>query len=116
MKIFICDDDPGILEVLKIILEESGHQVFAFENGKGIQRKIKQHSPQLIFLDLWMPGIEGREITKILKRDPHTKHIPIIIVSALNDVEQISKSVGADGFLAKPFEVNDLLKLINKHL
>lgn len=116
LKILVCDDDPGIIEVIKIILEENNFEVQTTSNGKGIQKLIHKFSPDLIFLDLWMPGIDGREITKILKRDPQTKHIPIIIISALNDTENISEDIGADGFISKPFTIENLLDVIKNNL
>ena len=115
-RIFVCDDDPGILEVVKIILEENNYDVITASTGKGIQKKLIKSKPNLLLLDLWMPGIEGTEITKILKRDAATKNIPVIIISALNDTKKITKDIGADGFLPKPFAISDLLTIIDKNL
>lgn len=115
-KILVCDDDPGILEVIKIILEENNIEVVTASNGKGIQKLIASVKPDMLFLDLWMPGIEGEEITKILKRDPKTKKIPIIIISALNDTKEIAKKVGANGFISKPFTIEGLLEVVEKNL
>lgn len=115
-KILVCDDDPGILEVIKIILEENNIEVITTATGKGIQKLIAGNKPDMLFLDLWMPGIEGEEITKILKRDPETKKIPIIIISALNDTKDIAKKVGADGFISKPFTIDGLLEVVEKNL
>src|SRR5579884_1070730 len=84
-KVLICDDDQGILEVTKIILESNGYDVDTLDNGKAIVKHVKNSKPHLILLDLWMPGIEGKEITKLLKSDQQTKQIPLIIVSAVND-------------------------------
>ena len=115
-KILVCDDDAGILEVIKIILEENDFEVLTVSTGKGIQKLINNYKPDLLFLDLWMPGIEGGEITKILKRETATKNIPIIIVSALNDIKDIAKKAGADGSLSKPFTIADLLEVVEKNL
>ncbi len=112
--VMVCDDDPGILEVIKIILEENNYKVIALSSGKGIQKRIEEQSPDIIFLDLWMPGIEGKEITRVLKKDPQTKDIPIVIISALAETKNIASVVGADGFLAKPFEINELLNTIKR--
>lgn len=114
--ILVCDDDPGILEVIKIILEENNIEVVTASGGKGIQKLIASVKPDMLFLDLWMPGIEGEEITKILKRDPKTKKIPIIIISALNDTKDIAKKVGANDFISKPFTIEGLLEVVQKNL
>jgi DNA-binding response OmpR family regulator len=115
-KILVCDDDQGILDIVSIILESNDYQVKTLNNGKSIEKKISDYKPDLILLDLWMPGADGKEVTKILKRQELTKNIPIIIVSALNETEKISKEIGADGFLAKPFDMNDLLLTVEKML
>lgn len=114
-KILVCDDDPGILEVTKIILENNGYEVVALETGKAIQKRVKKEKPDMILLDLWMPGIEGKEITYLLKRDPNTKNIPLIIVSAVNELDKIVSATSADGFLPKPFDMGDLLGIVEKY-
>lgn len=115
-RILVCDDDAGILEVTKIILEENGYIVKTLSSGKGIQKQIKDFKPDMLFLDIWMPGIDGKEITTILKRDPESQNIPIVIVSALNDTKEIAKETGADGFLSKPFTIADLLSIVEKNI
>lgn len=114
-RILICEDDQGILELLKEILEEKGFQVKALTGGKGIQKKILEFLPDLILLDLWMPGMNGKEIIKILKKDDNTKNIPIIIVSALNEAEAVAKNYGVEAYITKPFDIDDLLKTVRKY-
>lgn len=115
-KVLVCDDDPGILEVTKIILETSGYRVETVNTGRAIIKNVKLFRPDLILLDLWMPGIEGKEVTKLLKRDPETKVIPLIIVSAINELEKEMTDILADEFISKPFDMNELLDLVKKHL
>lgn len=112
--ILVCDDDQSILEVIQIILEENGYIVKTKTNGKGIQKSISQIKPDLILLDLWMPGIDGKEITKIVKKDGLHSSIPIIIISALNNTQKISQEIGADGFIPKPFDISSLLSTVKK--
>ena len=113
--IFVVDDDPGILEVITIILSERGYEVVAFSDGTKVFEAVKKQKPDLIFLDIWISGSDGRDITKKLKSDPTTKKIPIIIISALNETEKIAKEVGADAFLEKPFDIEKLSLLVAKH-
>jgi DNA-binding response OmpR family regulator len=115
-KILVCDDDESIGEVLKIMLESDGFEVMGLQNGKGIQKKVEQFDPNLILLDIWMPGIDGKEITKLLKENPATRNIPIILISALNDTSKIAMECGADGFLTKPFDMHHLLSTVRSHL
>lgn len=114
-KILVCDDDQGILEIIKIILETHNYQVKVLNNGKSIQKQVASFQPDLILLDIWMPGIDGREVTKVLKRSDTAKGIPIIIISALNETKKMAASIGAQGFLSKPFEMNDLLSTVGKY-
>lgn len=114
-RVLVCDDDLGVTEVIQIILEENGYDVKIMQNGKGIEKKVLDYKPDIILLDIWMPGIGGKEITKLIKQSPTINHIPIIIASALNDASKISEEIGAQGYLPKPFELNHLLELIKKH-
>lgn len=117
-KILVCDDDQAITEMMTIMLETNGYEVKILPSGKAIQRLVKEYLPDLILLDIWMPGIGGEEATKLLKRDLDIKSIPIIIISALqkDEVKAMAKKIGADSFLSKPFDMDDLLKIVAKHL
>lgn len=115
-KILVCDDDQGILDVLTIILEKDSFEVSVINQGKGIQKRIREFKPDLILLDIMMPGIDGKEVTKILKRNQETSKIPIIILSALNNPDQMAQDIGADDFLAKPFDISDLTDKIKRYL
>lgn len=114
-KILVCDDDEGIVEVMRIILEDNGYQVKTLSNGKAIHKKTLEYCPDIIFLDIWMPGIDGREVTKLLKNDQQTAELPIVVISALNDTKKIAHEVGADDFLEKPFDMTDLLDMVEKY-
>ncbi len=115
-KILVCDDDQGILELIKSILEDNGYQVKTVATGKGIQKRISEFEPKIILLDIWMPGIDGRDVTRLLKSKPETKAIPIIILSALSDTKQIAEEIGADSYLTKPFDINNLLKTVANYM
>jgi DNA-binding response OmpR family regulator len=113
-KILIADDDRAILDALKLMLEEVGYEVNTSSDGKTIQT-VKKYYPDLLLLDIWMSGVDGRDICKELKAYELTKHIPIIMISANRDTETIAKESGADDFLTKPFGMNDLLSKVEKH-
>ncbi|ELR71126.1 response regulator receiver modulated metal dependent phosphohydrolase [Fulvivirga imtechensis AK7] len=105
----VADDDPGILDVMKIMLEDvGGYEVETTTDGESVL-EIQHDYPDLILLDLWMSGINGSEVCKTLKNNEETKAIPVIIFSANRDVGIISKSVAADDYIAKPFQMSDLL-------
>lgn len=115
-KIAVIDDDKAILEVIRIILEEQNYLVTLIDDPNNVLKKIQDLSPALILMDLWMSGYDGMDITKQLKKDDSTKHIPIIIISANNDAEKIAKESGANGFLPKPFDIDDLAAVVKQHL
>ena len=113
-RILIADDDPAILEVVSLILEDAGYQVDTC-NGD-IRFSEQDVLPDLFLLDIWMSEKDGRETCRQLKNNERTKNLPVIIVSANRDIEKITEESGADAFLAKPFEMNDLLTLIAKYI
>lgn len=114
-KVLICDDDEDILELMKIMLEDSGYDVSTSTSGKGIQEQSKKFRPDVLILDLWMPEVDGKDVTHLLKANRETKNIPIVVVSALTNCEKMAKEIGADDFLPKPFNMEDLIKKVKKH-
>ena len=113
-KILAADDDPAILEVLTFMLEDAGYEVQTTVNGQ-TEQMVHEFLPNLILLDIWMAGSDGRIICKSLKHQKLTRHIPIIMISANKDTKKIAKEVGADDFMAKPFEMDDLLAKVAKY-
>ncbi len=114
-RILVIDDDEGILDALKIMLEMSEYEVETMLDGKKVSQ-LKSNLPDLILLDLWMSGIDGRDICKKLKSQDFTKHIPVILVSASKEVVQSKEDAGADDYIAKPFDMNDLLVMVEKYI
>lgn len=114
--IFLAEDDPDIMEVIKIILEMQGHQTTLISRGDEVLPTIKKMKPDLILMDVWMPGMDGREVVKILKQQESTKEIPIIMLSALSELEAIAKEADANDFVHKPFDVDFLVEKVNKYI
>lgn len=114
-KILVVDDDASIVEVTKIILEEHGYEVFTGQNEQDLHRLLAQQEPDLVLMDVWLAQADGNVITKELKKEKKTKNIPIILFSALNEIETITQQAGADGFLRKPYDIDDLLRTIEQH-
>lgn len=115
-KIWIVDDDEGILDVLKLILVDEGFRVKAINNGKDLLLKLKREQPDLILLDIFMSGIDGRDISKFLKKRRKTKNVPVIIMSAGFNIINRPEEIAADDFIIKPFNIEFMLKLINTKL
>lgn len=110
-KILVCDDDLGILEMLELILEDD-YQVIIEPNSVNALKNIASQRPDLILLDIWMPVISGDQILRELKADPVTSAIPVLMYSASTEGQAIATASGADSFLAKPFDINELLERV----
>ena len=114
-KIVVIDDDLGILEAVKVVLELEGYEVIALIKFEGI-KEISELKPHLILLDVLLPGIDGRVIARELKKSKLCKDIPIIMFSASSNLEKTTKDSGVDGFIAKPFDISQLLKAVETHI
>lgn len=113
-KILVVDDDPDIRDNLRTMLTQYGYEVDTTDEAAQVISISKEDPPDLILMDIWMSGSDGREISQQLKNSKETRNIPIVLVSANSDVEKSSKQIGVD-FLAKPFEMKALLSKISKY-
>lgn len=113
-KILVIDDDNDLLEVMHSLLSNKGFEVETDSNWESALDKIGAFKPQLIILDVFLSGIDGLEICKKLKSQPETRQIPILIFSAYPRVaEKAIYEYEADDFIAKPFELNDLIQKVH---
>ncbi|RYY70039.1 MAG: response regulator [Chitinophagaceae bacterium] len=115
-KIFVADDDPDILEILSLMLGAHGYGVIATTDPNIIFDYEEAELPDLILLDIWLNGIDGRDVCKRLKDSPQTRQVPIIFVSANSNIAEITKECKAEGYIAKPFEMSQLIKTIREIL
>jgi DNA-binding response OmpR family regulator len=107
----IADDDPGIVDAVEMLLEFEGYAVTSTVDGATVL-DMKNELPDLLLLDIWMSGEDGRDICKQLKSSSLTKNIPVIMISASRDIKSSALAAGADDFIAKPFEMDELLEKI----
>lgn len=119
-KIWVVDDDEGILEAAEIVLQAEGYEVQTFLDGQSLLGRdfIKAAEvPDLIILDVLLSGEDGRDICKSLKSRAETAHVPIIMSSANTSAGKISTDTyGAEAFLAKPFDIDNLVEVVEKYL
>src|SRR5476649_2702880 len=113
-KILVVDDDPDILEGISIILETEGFTVDTTSEAEKTYERIEKFNPDLILLDVLMSGSDGRTICKNLKSKANTKKIPVIMISADPSAKSGSLLAGANEFISKPFDIDDLIKAIRK--
>ena len=111
-KIFIADDDEAIVDATVMMLEVMGYDVQYTLDGNAVPDAMA-NKPDLLLLDIWMSGVDGRDICRQIKSNPETSSIPVIMVSASRDIAQSALDAGADGFLEKPFDMNNLLDKID---
>ncbi|RUM49747.1 MAG: two-component system response regulator [Hydrogenothermus sp.] len=117
-KILIVDDDDKNRLLFKVILRKEGYQTIEAKNGKEGIDKILEEQPDVVLMDIMMPVMDGFTATEILKNDERTKHIPVIILTALSEREEKLKGIekGANDFLTKPVDAQELLLRIRNHI
>jgi CheY-like chemotaxis protein len=107
--ILLVDDDRELLDVTEAALKKREYDVICAENGVRALHAISQRRPDLILTDVLMPEMDGFQFYKELKHNPQTKDIPVLIVTGRGKMEDSFKVLGVDGFIAKPFTIQDLV-------
>lgn len=104
-KILVVDDDPDILTLLGYNLEKEGFRVSLCETGDEALKRVQTEKPDLLVLDIMLPGTDGREICRILKGNPESRHLPVLMLTAKGEETDIvvGLELGADDYLTKPF-------------
>lgn len=112
-KIIIFDDDEDILSICNYILTEQGWHVHTFTDCNSIAEKVTAIMPDVILMDNWIPDAGGIIATQTLKKVPALKDIPVIYFSANSDIQLLANHAGAETYLAKPFDLEELERVIN---
>lgn len=116
-KILILDDDRDILEILSILLADSGYEIETLSSGEKIFDTIKKFNPDLVLMDVMLAGMDGRVICKRIKEKESTHELPVILISGTHNLAKSLTELGApNDFVAKPFDINYLLEKIKKQL
>ena len=116
-KILVVDDEKDMVEAIRDFLAPRGYTVMSAYNGSEALKKAKEW-PDLIILDIMMPGVNGFEVLRELRNDQETKLIPVIMLTAKRDSDSLFKAgeLGSTDYIMKPFDVTELLNLVNKYL
>lgn len=114
-RIVVVDDQVAILEVVQMALEMVGYQVETSQTGAYL-RHMQPPFPDLILLDIFLEGEDGRTICRQLKADEQTRHIPVVLLSAHANGEQTIRECNTDAFLAKPFHLDALYALVKQYI
>jgi len=116
-RILVIDDDEDILSILDIILGEEGYDTVLQKTGTSTEH-IKILHPDLILLDVRISGFEktGAQICAEIKKQIELEHIPVLLVSAEHNVPEIAQSCGANGYINKPFDIDNLLAKVKEFI
>lgn len=112
-KIIIFDDDEDILSVCTYVLEEQGWDVHVFTDCNQIIDKVSSVMPDVILMDNWIPDTGGIVATQTIKSNDALKNIPVVYFSANSDIQLLAKQAGAEAYLAKPFDLEDMERIID---
>ncbi len=117
-KILVVDDEPPIVRLMEFILARQGHEMLVAVNGEQALEKIRAHKPDLVLLDIMMPRIDGYEVARQVRADPETATLPIIMLSAKAQEDDIRKGVdiGVDEYITKPFSPEHLVHVVADQL
>ncbi len=117
-KVLVVDDEVNITQILEFSIGAEGFDVITAQNGEEAIEKARREQPDLIILDIMMPKIDGYEACRILKANPLTKNIPVVLLTAKGrDIDKrLGMEVGATDYFVKPFSPNRLVERINQLL
>ncbi len=114
--ILVLDDDPDICTMIKLMLEYHGFTVYTADTQSRMEMLLAENKIDLVIMDMLLSGVNGADICRKLKNDPQKLSLPIIMLSAHPNAHEDCLAAGADDFLGKPFEMDELVKKIRKNL
>lgn len=114
-EILIVDDEPGVVVAIQFLMEQLGHSVLIAERGEDALDLIYKYKPDLVLLDIMLPGISGWEVCEIIRLNPDYRHVKIAFLTARGDEAEIARglALGADAYITKPFANEELIARIN---
>jgi two-component system, OmpR family, alkaline phosphatase synthesis response regulator PhoP len=117
-KILIVEDMESVVTLLRTLLEREGFEVTAAQDGLEALEAVRREKPDLVLLDLILPGLDGLEVCRRIRHDPITAHLPIIILSGKEEETDkvIGLEIGADDYITKPFQANELIARVKSRL
>lgn len=117
-RILIVEDEESLLKLESILLTTKGFVVQGVANGIAAMESISDHPPDLVLLDVMLPGLDGFEVCRQIKGNPETRHIPVILLTAKKSPEDLArgKEVGADQYITKPFKSSMVVAAIEELL
>lgn len=112
VDVLVVDDDEAIAEFVAVILAERGYQVRTACNGRQALDLLRETPPQVLLLDLMLPLMDGWDLAQTMRESPTLKDVPVVVMSAHNDVPEEAQAVGAVAYLHKPFDLDELFSCV----
>lgn len=112
--VLVADDEQSITELVAFALELEGYRVIQAPDGPEALRLAREEHPHLAMIDVMMPGMDGREVSRKIKEDPATAGIPVLLFSAAPNPDLTEAR--ADGFMPKPFDINQLVDIVRRYI
>jgi DNA-binding response OmpR family regulator len=113
--ILIVEDDPQVARLIALVLQRNGYKSETISDGAKALARARELTPEMIFADLTIRGMGGEALCSAVKREASMKKIPFIVISGDRDIAEKARVCGADDHLGKPFEFDDLVRLVKKH-
>ena len=113
--ILIVEDDPQVARLITLVLQRNGEKTEVVSDGHTALERARELQPTLIFADLTIKGMGGEALCSALKGHPETREIPYIVLSGDRDIAEKARLCGADDYMGKPFEFEDLIRLVRKY-
>ena len=113
--ILVVEDDPQVARLISLVLQRNGYDAKVVGDGQTALREVREQHPEIIFGDLTIKGMGGDELCHVLKQQAETRDIPYIVVSGDRDIAEKARQCGADDDMGKPFEFEDLIRLVKKY-
>ena len=117
-EILIVDDEPSVVVAIQFLMQQQGYHVLVAESGEDALDMIYKHKPNLVILDIMLPGIDGYEVCEIVRLNPDYRNVKILFLTARRDEVEIAKglALGADAYITKPFSNDKLVAAVNEIL
>jgi CheY-like chemotaxis protein len=113
--ILVVEDDPQVARLISLVLQRNGHESHVVSDGQSALDQALSHQPAMIFADLTIKGMGGEALCSALKSHAETRNIPYVVVSGDRDIAEKARLCGADDYMGKPFEFDDLIRLVRKY-
>ncbi len=117
-RILVVEDEESLLKLESILLSSKGYNVTGVMDGKSALEEVALNKPDLVLLDIMLPEMDGFEVCRLIKENPETRHIPVVMLTAKKNSQDVARGqqVGSDAYITKPFKSSKVLEMIQELL